>query len=314
VAELEPSELRRNQDVNELRFIFQTELQEINAATMINTLVGLAGVIEGINEGLSTGRRIDIRIKALEGGSFIVDLEILTTALESIKNLFAASDEATITTIIASFLGILKLAKSMQGEKPKVLEEHPPSSQMGSPIVTLENSKGNRVSIDARSYNLYVNIPEIRRGLKIAADAVANDSEVRGFQIQDRNRHEVFSATREEFQALGPPSEKEDVTRIVSRRENLGIIKASFDPRYTWDFLLMGAKISARMQDEAFMALVSLREKQFGAGDVLDVDLDYIQVWDETLQAYVTRQYRVTQVHNHISGPHQYTFGEYIEE
>ncbi len=293
--------MRNESDRNELRLVFDTVQQEINAVTMVNTLIGLSGIIQGVNAGLDTGRNVDIRIKALEGGSFVVNIELLSTALESIKNLFAGTDAKTVTEILTVFLAILKISKDLQGEKPEPTKSEENGSQSGG-TVSLVKSNGNQLSVDARTYNLILTNGEVKQGLATASSAIANDPEVRGFLVQDIEEHTLFEATREEFGNMALTEDIIEERRIVTRREQLAVVKPSFDPRYTWDFSLSGVRIVARIEDEPFMTLVSLREEQFGAGDILDVDLLVIQVWDVKLRAYRDSQYRVVKVHKHLPG------------
>ena len=66
---------------------FDGEQNQIDANTLINSLIHTTSIIQELNRNLESGKKIDVKIKALEKGSFLVHIDIIETSLQSLKTL-----------------------------------------------------------------------------------------------------------------------------------------------------------------------------------------------------------------------------------
>ena len=57
---------------NEFKIKFDGELNQIDANTLINSLINVTSIIQEINESFDTKKIIEIKIKALSKGSFLI--------------------------------------------------------------------------------------------------------------------------------------------------------------------------------------------------------------------------------------------------
>jgi hypothetical protein len=293
-----------------LKIKFQCPTNEIDGDTFTNAFIGFSRIIWAVNEELDTGRKINIRIRAIESGSFIFDIQLVAGILENIKNLFAAHDPKVVAEVLAAVLGILKLVKTMQKEDDKSESSSSQlSGQSGGSATFPVNGNGNQINIDQRVINLYSNSKEVKEGIRQVAEAVINDPEVNGIELQDANKTPIFQASASEWGEIlkALPSQDVPETRIISRKETLAVVKASLDPRYAWEFSFLGTKIFAKVEDTEFNTRILRREELFGAGDLLEVELDMAQTLDRRSNVYVTKQYRVSKVYSHQKGPTQNT-------
>ncbi len=287
-----------------LKIKFQCPEHEIDGATFTEAFIGFSRLIWAVNDSLDTGHKVNVRIKATEPGSFVLNIELITGVLENIKNLFALSDAGTVTEVIAVVLGILKLSKEIGDKKAKTKAESEVVQQGGTANIDIKGD-GNVITLDQRTINIYTTNPDVRSGIRQIAQSVAKDPEIEGIEIQDKSDEALFVASSQDWQHIleSLPAVEEPETRIMSRREKLAVIKPSFDPKYVWDFVYMGIKISARVEDQNFWQRVLTGQEQFGAGDLLDVEMDIAQILDPKIRAYVNKQYRVTKIHDHEKAP-----------
>ncbi len=121
-------------------------------------MIGFTTLINAVNETLDTGRRIDVRVKATSPSSFAVDIEVIASTLEHIRNLFAANDpRAVVIELLFSVGGVLQIAKSLKGKKGKVEEDASrstftkQSAEQGNNL-SIVDSDGNSLTVDARCY------------------------------------------------------------------------------------------------------------------------------------------------------------------
>ena len=101
---------------------------------------------------------------------------------------------------------------------------------------------------------------------------------------------------------LSPVQQQSPTQRIT-----VGIIKPSFDRNYKWEILFFETKQFAEVVDEDFLNTVAAGER-FGSGDSLEVELELVQVWDKNIEKYITKEYRILKVYNHIPRAQQIAF------
>ena len=93
---------------NEFKIAYQGKLPQVDATTFIVSLTNITTIIESINKDLVTGKKIEIKIKGLEKGSFLVHLQLLVESIqETVINYFTHQNIATTALIIQAFVNML---------------------------------------------------------------------------------------------------------------------------------------------------------------------------------------------------------------
>ena len=110
---------------------FDGEKHQIDANLLVNNLIHTTTIIQEINRNLDSGKKIDIKIKALEKGSFLIHIELIETAFDSFKNLLTRENIETGGAIIGAFVGLIELKRFLKGKEPKS-----------------KKAKGNKVKIE----------------------------------------------------------------------------------------------------------------------------------------------------------------------
>jgi hypothetical protein len=66
---------------------FDGEKHQIDVNLLVNNLIHTTSIIQEINRNLDSGKKIDIQIKALEKGSFLIHIDLVESTLSNLKNL-----------------------------------------------------------------------------------------------------------------------------------------------------------------------------------------------------------------------------------
>ena len=78
------------------------------------------------------------------------------------------------------------------------------------------------------------------------------------------------------------------------------IVRLSFEDNLKWDFYYKGNKISAKIPDSNFYELIDKKEA-FAKGDTLEVDLQIIQKFDESVNTLINKSYQINKIIRHLS-------------
>jgi hypothetical protein len=95
--------------------------------------------------------------------------------------------------------------------------------------------------------------------------------------------------------------------RILTEAATLNIVRVSFEETLKWDFYFKGNKISAKIKDPTFYKLIDKGEP-FAKGDILEVELQIIQKWDDSVNTYINKSYQITAILRHMRRSEQQTF------
>jgi len=110
----------------------------------------------------------------------------------------------------------------------------------------------------------------------------------------------MVADTKDDFKIMSEmPEEAERGDKQIVDIGKLHIIRASFENSLKWDFLYLGNKISAKVEDTDFYKLID-NGQPFAKGDVLDVELQITQKFDEAINAYYNSSYQVKKINEHI--------------
>lgn len=272
---------------------FDSNYHHVDATVLVSSLVHTTTLVQEINKSLNTGKKIEIKVKAFEKGSFLVHIELLESTLEVLKNIFTKDNISTGGAIIGGVVGIFELAKFLKGGKAEEVTSKEDK-------VVIKNNSGEVTVIDKVIYNIYETNNVVRESVSNTFRTLTHDPDVFGFEITDKNEVPMVRVSREEFIEIGSASKNNVVTdRVITESVKVVVIRPSFDNSLKWDILYRGKKESAKIIDPNFLTRIDNGEP-FSKGDVLDIDLQITQKYDESLNAYIDKSYQINKIHHHI--------------
>ena len=277
-------------DRNEFKIKFDGELHQVSANVLISSLIGVSTILQEANNEINRDTVVDIKIKALAEGSFEVHwiyAFVGTTVIPLMPSIITTgSDLLTILT------GVLDLKKHLKGEKPGQVTEI-------SGGVEISNTRGNVIVVNKPTYNLYQRVG-VQDALSKTFSSLESDPMISSFEVLDESGGVLHKSQREDFGGMAQrDAVLEEGTRIITEIATLHIFKLVFDSRHKWEFYYKGNRISAFIADEAFFERVDSGE-EFSKGDQLVVELEIEQTFDNTVNTYVNRSFRINNVREHI--------------
>ena len=272
---------------------FDGEQHQIDANVLINNLIHTTSIIQEINRNFDSGKKIDIQIKALEKGSFLIHIDLIESAFDNLKNLLTRDNIELAGSVIGAFVGLIELKKFLKGKEEKSIEK-------SGNKVKITNQDGQVLYVENFVQNIYNNNTIVKDALSQSFETLENDNSITGYEITDRNNKTLVRVDREEFEYISVKSEEllEGEKNIVVAGR-LNIIRISFDDKLKSDFYFKGNKISAKINDVDFYKRVDKGES-FAKGDVLEVELEIKQVFETSVNTFVNKSYKIKRIINHI--------------
>lgn len=267
-------------------------LHQIDANVLINSLLQTTIIIQGINRHLDSGKNIQIKINALEKGSFIIGLNLIESAVNASQTIFTRENVDLAANIVTIFVGLLEVKQFLKGKDPVS------STKEGDDYV-IESISGDVTIIKDNVFNIYINDPSIKEAISRNFDTINTDDSITGFEVIDRNEKSIFKADKTDFDELSVISEEfEGEDKLITESATLYIIRPSFDPTLKWDFYYKRNKISAKIKDADFYKRINDGER-FAKGDILEVDLKILQEFDPGVKIYFNKSYVIEKIHKH---------------
>lgn len=280
---------------------FDGEQHQIDANILINNLIHTTSIIQEINRELHSGKIIDIKIKALQKGSFLIHIDLVETTFDSLKNLLTRENIETAGAIIGGFVGLIELKKFLKGKEIKSKEEF-------NNKIRIENENSEIIFIENFVYNVYENNTIVKDALSQSFETLENDNSITGYEITDRDENPLVRVSREDFEYLSLKSEKlNNDEKILTQSASLNIVKLSFDNKLKWEFYFKGNKITAKVEDPNFQKRIDNGES-FSKGDMLEVEFEIKQKFDTTVNTFVNKSYKINRIINHIKREEPPTF------
>lgn len=282
-------------DMEDFKIKFDSETHQINANTLISSLLHFTNITQEVNRELGTNKKIEIKINALRESSFLVHIFIEASILEDIKNLFTHANMSVVREIIVAVGGIFKVAKFLKGSAPKQITSIDGSTQ-------ITNNTGDITIIDNRVFHIYQNNKIVRDSVAREFETLENDPSVTGFELLDKEDSPIVEISKEEFYSLSSGDELAFIPaneRVLTETDVLTISTISFDLKIKWSFYYRGNKISAKMSDDAFAKEIDGGEK-FAKGDSLEVDFEITQEFDEAANVYINKSYKIIRIIRHL--------------
>lgn len=277
----------------DLKIKYQGQTHEIDANVFINSLIHTTTLIQEINKELNTGAKIEIKIKALEKGSFVVHIQLIETIVESLKNIFTSENIAIGSTIIGGFVGLIELKKFLKGEKAEIIKREGDD-------VTIKNGRGDITVLKDITLNIYQTNQIARDSLEQNFETLNNDPSIDGIEFSDVNEKPLLTIRRDDFNDLITKSEEiQNGDKITTISAKLNIVRLSFDETLNWEFYYHGNKIGAKIKDPNFFEKINNGET-FAKGDILEVELQIRQKFDSSVNTFINKSYQINRIVNHF--------------
>jgi hypothetical protein len=281
----------------EFKIRFGGKPNDINVNTLIKSLASVSSVIDELTNEVGGGQKLQIKIKAPEKGSFIIQLGLLPT---EITDLLTMANFDIAFKVLGTLVGILTLRKLLKGEKPKEISEDKEN-------INIKTKSGNIFTIEKTIYNINNNNVIINESLADHFEALEADSSIESFEVEDSREKKLFEVPRNEFETMSVreiTSIPEENARIIEQAATVHIFKLVWDESRKWEFIFRGNKISALIADKSFFQSIDKGEN-FSKGDSLEVDLQIKQVFDNSVNTFKNQDYLIKKVHKHIKRPPQ---------
>lgn len=278
---------------NDFKIKFDGQQHQVDSNVLVSSLIHTTTIVQEVNKYLNSGKKIEIKVKALEKGSFLCHIELVETTLDTLKNLLTKDNIEVGAAIVGTVVGLIELKKFLKGKKAKEFQ------QLGDKT-KIVNKDGNVIVIENATFNIYEHSPVVKDALAQNFDALNNDPAITGFEITDKNEKPLVRVEKTEFVDLSQKSEEvEDGERKIVEAATVNIVRVSFEENLKWDFYYRGIKISAKIADPSFYELIDKGEA-FAKGDVLEVELQINQRFDESVNTFVTKSYQVNKIVRHL--------------
>jgi uncharacterized protein YqfB (UPF0267 family) len=104
---------------NDFKIKFDGQQHQVDANVLISSLIHTTTIIQQINNHFNSGKKVEIKVKALEKGSFLIHIELLETAIDTLKNLFTKENIEFAGAVIGGLVGLIELKKFLSDKEPK---------------------------------------------------------------------------------------------------------------------------------------------------------------------------------------------------
>ena len=274
-----------------LKVKFDGQSHQIDANTLINFLIHYTSVINEANRLYGNGKEIDIKINALEKGSFIIDLSL--AAKNFLADIFRKENVSYLADLAAVIGGIFAVYKFKKGKPAKTEDD----------IRAINVNVHNEIRQTV--VNIY-NMPVIREAISKSFENVSQDSSVEGVSFFSGEDGQVGFGRDEFTDMIYNDFDKEENIPgqrvVVDDDAVLVIAKLSFEKGSMWSFNYRGFRINVPVKDNALMKMIDEGER-FGKGDAIRVTLVINQAYNKELRSYENRSYRIEAFHEHIQAP-----------
>lgn len=271
----------------DMKIVFNGDTGQIDANTLIAALGHYQFIMEAANKEMGGEKTIELKVNAIEKGSFVIDVEIVESAF---KSLFSGATLGYISSIITIVGGVYGAYRKLKGRAAKT-EQQKESIRI--------KGKGN-VVVNRSIINIYNQIP-VREAISKTLEAAEKDRNVEGLTIEGEGEKTVF--TRDEFpEMIHKNFDTEDMLppdREIDEKAYLHIVSMSFESGYRWQFMYKGFKIPIFIKEGPLMTLIDKGER-FGKGDILEVTLEIVQRYNPAYNAYENIRFKIKEFHRHI--------------
>ena len=270
-----------------MKIIFNGDTGQIDANTLITALGHYQFIMEAANKELGGERTVELKVNAIEKGSFVIDIAVVENVFKSLFSNESVVYTAGLVTIIG---GVYEAYRKLKGKAAKTEEQK-----------NCIRIKGdNNVVINRHVVNIYNQIP-VREAISKTIEAAEKDKSVDGLTIESKEE-KVFFAKEEFPEYVHKNFDSEDMLppdRVEFDRAFLTIISMSFESGYQWQFMYKGFRIPIRIKEGPLMKTID-EGARFGKGDTLEVELEITQRFNPSYKAYENVRYKIKEFIRHI--------------
>lgn len=283
---------------SDFKIKFDGQQHQVDAQILISSLIHTTTIIQELNKHYHTGKKIEIKVKALEKGSFLVHIELLETALEALKTLLTKENLLFASGLISGLVGLIEIKKHLKGKKAKEIREEEGR-------ITIINENNFVLTINSDIYTIYETNITINDALSQNFDVLDNDPAITAFEITDKKEQPYVRVEKGDFKDMSLKSEQTDNNKKhIREMTRLNIVRVSFEENLKWDFYYRGNKIAARINDPNFYELIDKGEA-FAKGDILEVELQINQIFEESVNTFINKSYQINRIVNHYKRDEQ---------
>ena len=280
---------------NEFKIKFGVRPNEINVHTLLKSLTNISAIIDEVNNEVGTGNKIEVKIKALEKGSFLVHIGLSEAEITLLSGLSIKA----IETIIKVMSELFTLRKELKRGEPTQITESGDNFQ-------IKTKSGNTITVNKQTFNIYNINTKVNEAISDTFQTLTDDSAIKSFEIDDKKERPIFDAERKDFNDMSVRQEidKPDKRiKIEKQFATLYALKLVFDnKKRRWEFYYHGNQISAIITDVKFFKSVDKGER-FGKGSSFEVELEITKQFNSSVNTYVITNYEITNVIKHIPRP-----------
>jgi hypothetical protein len=256
----------------------------------MQSLSGVVTTLREINKSLGTDQELEVKIKAIDGGSFDVGL-VICSVWQQAQGLFNKDNVNSASQVVNTLAGLYRLKQMLGGEEPKEVKEEADQVKIVSPNGTVNY-------FEKPVFNIYSHNQKASDAIAQTFGAIQKDSTVKELKLIDKDGKEFFQAEKQDFQELASQIEAPDLKKKTEvERVTLTLHKLVLEPGFKWDFLHNGVKLSASIKDQDFYKKISSRELSFSSGDSIEVDLEIHKIFDEDAKVFINHSYVIKKVH-----------------
>lgn len=291
---------------NQQKFEFKYEGENfIDLNTLITSQFHFLATVHHLQKELYPHVDLKIKVGAFKEGSFIVDLMVESSWVES---LFNKENLTVVGSIISAFAGIVKIHSFLKGKKSDSIE------RKGDGNITIKvEGDDNVVIVSEKAFDIYTQNGAVAKSIQQNFELLKEDQEIQGIQIKEQGTKDepILKVGREDFSALAETNAylSKSTMDDVLYDQILFIKKANLQPdkkrNWKWDFFHKNRDITAIITDWSFAERINDGER-IGQGDRLKVDLKIKLKYSSDYATWIEAgHYEVIKVHELIPRPEQ---------
>lgn len=283
-------------------FKYEGDFNSLDALTVLHTQINFVSILTEIKHLQFPEIRLDIKIKGLEKGSLDVN-HIIEVA--SVSGMFVLDNYKYVQTIFKIFGDLVKLKAFLKGEKAE-------KTKASDGVNISVHLNGNNIEVHPDAFRIYQNSPIITNAFNNTSKLLSTNKEIDYIEVSEQNTHEqMLKIDKEEFDLLGEenpylstllPSEQ-----AIRKIGMLNIYTLSFDKKTNWEFVYEGQKFKAKISDEFAKRIDN--GASFAKGDSLEAEFEIRQQFDQGVNAYVNKAFKIIRIINHIPRSQQPDLG-----
>lgn len=282
-------------DMSSFSMHYRGDHHHINADTLAVSLLTTSEVIALINQNVGDDESLEVKVNASKQSSFEVEL---TLNASEVGNAFADAFSYA-DSVLGALVGVLELYRFRSTHDVEEIEEGPNGR-------TYHAENGDQYHVEEGGTLLVVSSSDekSRESIKRNFQALLDDGDVEGFDLEAEDDGPAFRASRDEFAQLAEgPSEEREQEKVVEAV--ISVYQPSLDGSRQWGVTYDGHKIQASVEDDGFLRRVQNNSIKLGNGDKLNVDLKIMQEWDPAAQDWLNQSYSIVSVYDVIPAGRQ---------